>query len=131
MASIFTQIIAGDIPGFIIWEDEHAVLLLTIAPLMEGHVLLVPREEIDHWDDLPAELAAHLMTVSQKVAKVLKQTYQPQRVGLVLAGLEVPHTHVHLMPVNSLEDFDFNNAKMQEPERLAPVAEKLRPLMNF
>lgn len=131
MASIFTQIIAGDMPGFIVWEDEHAVALLTIAPLVEGHLLLIPREEIDHWDDLPAELAAHLMTVSQKIAKVLKQVYTPERVGLVIAGLEVPHTHLHLLPVNSLGDFDFTQAKVQDADALAPVAEKLRPLMTF
>ncbi|MBU0539237.1 MAG: HIT family protein, partial [Gammaproteobacteria bacterium] len=69
MSSIFTKIIQGELPGHFVWEDEHAVAILTIEPIQEGHLMLIPRLEIDHWDDLPAELASHLMAVSQMLAK--------------------------------------------------------------
>lgn len=126
MASVFTQIIEGDLPGHFIWKDDLAVAILTIAPVKEGHVLVIPRAEIDHWDDLPDDLNAHLMAVSKKIAKALKAVYQPVRVGLVIAGLEVPHTHLHLLPVDAMSDFDFNKAQMLDPATLSPVAEKLR-----
>lgn len=126
MASIFTQIIEGDLPGHFIWKDDLAVAILTIAPIKEGHVLVIPRAEIDHWDDLPDEINAHLMAVSKKVTKAIKAVYDPLRVGLVIAGLEVPHTHLHLLPVDALSDFDFSKANMVDPASLAPVADKLK-----
>lgn len=126
MASVFSKIIAGELPGHFIWEDEQCVVILTIQPLKPGHVLVVPREEIDHWDDLPAELAGHLMHVSQKMAKALKEAFPSLRVGLVIAGLEVPHTHIHVFPVDSIGDFDFTQAKPAFAEELEEVASKLR-----
>lgn len=126
MASIFTQIIEGDLPGHFIWKDDLAVAILTIAPIKEGHVLIIPRAEIDHWDDLPDEINAHLMAVSKKVTKAIKAVYDPLRVGLVIAGLEVPHTHLHLLPVDALSDFDFSKANMVDPASLSPVADKLK-----
>lgn len=126
MASIFTQIINGDLPGHFIWRDDQAVAIMTISPIKPGHCLVIPLEEINHWDDVPAELSAHLMHVAQKVAKGLKAAYQPKRVGVMVAGLEVPHTHIHLVPVDALEDLDFAKQAPAAAEELAAEAEKVR-----
>lgn len=107
MASLFTKIIAGELPGRFVWKDEHAVAFLTIHPIRPGHTLVVPRAEIDHWLDLPAELAAHLTGVAQAIGKGLYQVYRPTKVGLMIAGLEVPHVHLHCVPIDELGDLDF------------------------
>ncbi|SDK26935.1 HIT family protein [Microbulbifer yueqingensis] len=126
MASIFTQIINGDLPGHFVWRDERAVAIMTISPIKPGHCLVIPVEEINHWDDVPGDLSAHLMHVAQKVAKGIKAVYQPRRVGVMVAGLEVPHTHIHLVPVDSLDDFDFSKQKPAAAEELAAEADKVR-----
>ena len=126
MASIFTQIINGKLPGHFIWRDERAVAFMTIAPIKSGHCLVVPVEEIDHWDDVPEELAAHLMHVAQRVAKGLKSVYQPKRVGILVAGLEVPHTHLHLLPIDAIGELDFSLQRPAEAEELAAEAKKIR-----
>lgn len=126
MASVFTKIIARELPGHFVWEDDVCVVILTIQPLKPGHVLVIPRAEIDHWDDLPADTAAHLMHVSQKMAKALKTAFPSLRVGMVIAGLEVPHTHIHVFPVDAISDFDFTQAKPAFAEELQEVADKLR-----
>lgn len=126
MSSIFTKIIQGELPGHKVWEDDHAVAILTIEPIQEGHLLLIPRLEIDHWDDLPAELAAHLMSVSQMLAKALKKAFSCRRVSMMIIGLEVPHTHIHLTPINDMADANITNAKRAEGDSLAIAAEKIR-----
>jgi len=126
MASVFTQILNGDLPGHFVYEDEQAVAIMTIQPVKDGHVLIIPREEIDHFDDLPAELAAHLMHISQKVTKAIKQAFPCTRVGLIIAGLEVPHTHIHLIPINQLEDMSFANLSFADSDDLAKAAEKIK-----
>ncbi|WP_160153918.1 HIT family protein [Microbulbifer sp. ALW1] len=126
MASIFTQIMNGDLPGHFVWRDERVVAFMTIAPIKPGHCLVVPVEEINHWDDVPADTSAHLMAVASKVAKAQKQVYQPKRVGVMVAGIEVPHTHYHLVPINEIADLDFSLQKPAEPAVLAAEAAKLR-----
>lgn len=126
MASIFTQIINGDLPGHFVWRDDVAVAIMTIAPIKPGHCLVIPVEEINHWDDVPADVSAHLMGVASKVAKAQKQVYSPKRVGVMVAGIEVPHTHYHLVPINEIADLDFALQKQAEPEDLAAEAAKLR-----
>lgn len=126
MPSVFTKIIAGEIPGHFIWEDDICVVILTIQPIKEGHMLVIPRDQIDHWDDLPEATAAHLMHVSQKMAKALKVAFPSLRVGLVIAGLEVPHTHIHVFPVDSISDFNFTNAQPAFAEQLADAAAKIK-----
>lgn len=126
MASVFTMIINGDIPGHFVWKDEHCVAILTIQPFNDGHAMVIPREEINHWDDLPEELARHLMTVSQRVAKGCKKAFPCERVGVVIAGFEVPHTHIHVVPVNGLGELSFANARDESQEKLAENASKLR-----
>ena len=126
MASIFTQIINGDLPGHFVWRDDVAVAIMTIAPIKAGHCLVIPVEEINHWDDVPADVSAHLMDVASKVAKAQKKVYAPKRVGVMVAGIEVPHTHYHLVPINEIADLDFALQKQAEPEDLAAEATKLR-----
>lgn len=129
MSSIFTRIMAGELPGQFIHEDEHCVVILTIQPIHAGHMLVIPRLEIDHWDDLPEDVAGHLMKVAQRMARALKRAFPSRRVGLVIAGLEVPHTHVHVFPVNEISDFDFTAAKPAFAEDLAKAAEALRAVL--
>lgn len=126
MPSIFTRIIDGELPGHFVWKDAVAVAFLTIQPIRDGHVLVIPRAEIDHWDALPEDIAAHLMTVSQRIARALKAVYRPTRVGLMIAGLEVPHTHLHVMPIDELGDLSFARARGATPEILAENARLIR-----
>lgn len=115
MSSVFTKIIEGDLPGRFVWRDEQCVGFLSIQPLAQGHVLVVPRQEVEAWVDLPADLAAHLMTVSQAIGKAIDAAFKPKRVGLMIQGFEVPHTHLHVWPTNSIEEFDFANVD-QDPD---------------
>jgi len=127
VASIFTRIIRGELPGRFVWKDEHAVAFLTINPLRPGHTLVVPRLEIDHWIDLSPELAQHLMRVAQQVGQAIQLGFLPTRVGLMIAGLEVPHVHLHLVPVHDLRDFDFSRAdKNPLPEAMDAAARTIR-----
>lgn len=129
MASVFTMIMEGKIPGNFVWKDDKAVAFLTIQPIRQGHVLVVPREEIDQWSDLPVDLAAHLMQVSHKIANGLKVAYPATRVGLMIAGLEVPHTHIHLVPMDSMDDLSFAFAKNADGAVLKQTAEKIRAVL--
>ena len=91
--------------------------------------MVIPRQEVDHWDDLPPALAAHLFQVSQKLAKAIKQAFPAKRVGMIIAGLEVPHTHIHLFPMDQMAEMDFSRAKDASAEHLATVAQQLRDAM--
>lgn len=108
MASLFTRIISGELPGRFVYQDADVVAFLTIAPIKAGHTLVVPREEINHWIDMPEELAAKVMNVSQKVGKAIQKAFNPTRVGVMVAGLEVPHVHYHLVPIDAIKDLDFS-----------------------
>lgn len=129
MASVFTQIIAGDIPGHFVWQDDIAVAIMTIGPLKPGHVLVIPRAEIDHWYDLDAETMAHLSVVSQKIARALQKAYPAERIAMIIAGLEVPHTHLHLVPMNEMEELDFDRAGQGDHAELAAQAERIRSFL--
>ena len=110
MPSIFSRIIAGEIPGTFVWKDPEAVAFMSIAPMMPGHTLVVPREEIDHWIDLEPALAAHLFTVAQKIGRAQDLEWKPRRVGMLIVGEEVPHTHLHVVPINHPEELTFAHA---------------------
>src|SRR5688572_21735244 len=131
MATIFTRIISGELPGRFVWRDDRCVAFLSINPLRPGHVLVVPRVEVEHWIDLdPGELE-HLMQVAQKIGSALQQAYQPEKVGLMLAGLEVPHVHVHLVPITGLNDLDFANAEQSpDPAALDEAADTVRAALR-
>ena len=127
MASLFSRIIAGDLPGRFVWRDDRCVAFLTIAPLAPGHVLVVPVEEIDHWIDLPPDLLAHVVEVARQIGQVQQEVFQPSRVGVIIAGEEVPHAHVHLIPFTGIEQLDFANAQADpDPAVLDEAAERLR-----
>ena len=113
MASIFSKIIAGDLPARFVWKDDSCVAFLSIRPLRPGHVLVVPREEIDHWIDLDVSLLAHLAETAQAIGKAQMTGFKPVRIGVMLAGLEVPHTHIHVVPIRGVHDLDFGN---QDPD---------------
>ncbi|WP_106124585.1 HIT family protein [Pseudosporangium ferrugineum] len=115
MPTIFTKIIEGELPGRIVWSDDRVAAFLTIAPLTAGHTLVVPRAEVDEWTDLEPELAAHLMAVSHRIGGVLKRAFDAPRAGLVIAGFEVPHAHVHVFPAYEMADFDFARVNTSVP----------------
>lgn len=126
MASLFSKILAGELPGHFLWKDELCFSILTIQPIREGHLLVIPNEETDHWDDVPANTAAHLMRVSQHLAKAIKAVTPCKRVGLTVIGLEVPHTHIHLLPIDNMGDMDFAQQQSATAENLAATASKIR-----
>jgi histidine triad (HIT) family protein len=121
VASIFSRIIAGELPARFVWKDDLCVVFLSNRPLRPGHALVVPREEVDHWIDLDTSLLAHLTTVAQSIGTAQMAGFQPVRIGLMLAGLEVPHVHFHVVPIRSVHDLDFGN---QDPSPDAAVMDQ-------
>lgn len=131
MASVFTRIIDGELPGRFVWKDERAVAFLTINPVKPGHTLVVPREEIEHWIDLPPELARHVMDVCHAVGRAIDAAFRPAKVGQAIVGLEVPHVHVHLIPLDSIGDLDFSKADPNpKPADLDAAAEAIRTALR-
>jgi len=127
MATIFTKIIEGDLPGQFVWQDARAVAFMSIAPLKTGHALVVPREEVDHWIDLEPALMQHLTAVAHEVGGAIGRAFRPVKVGMTILGLEVPHTHLHVVPIWSPFDLDFANADHDaRAEDIARAAEKIR-----
>jgi histidine triad (HIT) family protein len=127
MATIFTKIIDGEIPGTFVWRDDRCVAFLSINPLRPGHTLVVPRDEIDHWIDCPDDLRDHLFEVAQAIARAIQAAWNPAKVGLMVAGLEVPHLHIHVSPIWGVHDLDFTNAAMSvRPEELDAAAAAIR-----
>ncbi|MDR2279950.1 HIT family protein [Gordonia sp. PDNC005] len=127
MASVFTHIINGDLPGRFVWKDGQSVGFLTINPVTPGHVLVVPRKEIDHWEQIDTPTFTHLSDVSQKIGRAVKDAFDAPRMGLLIAGLEVPHLHIHVFPAHSLESFDLTQADQDpSPESLDDAAERIR-----
>jgi diadenosine tetraphosphate (Ap4A) HIT family hydrolase len=127
MPTIFTRIIQGELPGTFVWRDERCVAFLSINPMAHGHALVVPIEEVDHWVDAPPELVQHLMTVSHVVGQAQQRAFQPERIGLIVAGYEVPHLHVHVIPTNSMSQLSFANAAASvDPAELAAAADAIR-----
>jgi histidine triad (HIT) family protein len=131
VASIFTKIIKRELPGRFVWRDERAVAFLTIQPLKPGHTLVVPIEEVDHWLDLEPGLARHLMDVSQLVGQAIDRAFKPAKVGLIIAGLEVSHVHLHVTPIHELQDLNFANADLNpDPSEMDAAAEKIRAALR-
>ena len=131
MPTIFTRIIDGEIPGRFLWRDDRAVAFLDVRPLSPGHALVVPTAEIDLWTDLEPDTAAHLMAVAHAVGNAQMSVFAPARVGLMIAGFEVPHVHVHVMPVQSMQQFDFSRADTSpDPAALDAHADALRDALR-
>lgn len=110
MATIFTRIIDGDIPGTFVHRDETCVVFMSINPLAPGHALVVPRAEVDHWIDLPADTAAHLFAVARRVGLAQAAAFPCEKIGVIIAGYEVAHTHIHVIPTNDMSQLSFANA---------------------
>lgn len=110
MSTIFTKIIDGDIPGTFVHRDEQCVAFMSINPMAAGHTLVVPIEEIDHWIDASPTLAAHLFEVSRRIGSALADAFECEKVGMIIAGYEVPHAHIHLVPTNDMSELNFANA---------------------
>jgi histidine triad (HIT) family protein len=131
MASVFSRIIAGELPARFVWKDHQCVAFLSIHPLRPGHTLVVPREEIDHWLDLPPPLLTHLTLVAQKIGRGLQLAFRPTKVGLMLAGLEVPHVHFHVVPIDTVHDLDFARQNLHpRPEELDASAQAIRTALR-
>jgi histidine triad (HIT) family protein len=129
--SIFTRIMDGELPARFVWQDERCVAFLSIAPIMPGHTLVVPRQEVAHWIDLDAETWAHVSGVAQRIGTGIEQVWKPEKVGLMLAGLEVPHVHLHVLPVWSVDDLSFAKADADAPpEDLDANAERIREALR-
>lgn len=127
MPTIFTRIIDGEIPGTFVWEDDLCVAFMSINPLRAGHTLVVSREEIDHWIDCPDHLRDHLFSVAQMVGRAQQEAFAPTKVGLMIAGLEVPHLHIHVVPIDGVHDLDFANAASEvDRQELEEAAEAIR-----
>lgn len=126
MGSIFSKIISREIPGYIVAEDEQYIAFLDINPLVHGHVLVVPKAEVDYIFDMEDELLGGLMIFAKKVAVALKKSISCKRIGVAVIGLEVPHTHVHLVPMNNMGDINFTQPKLSpSKEELTAMQQKV------
>ena len=127
MASIFSKIIAREIPAHILLEDDHFIAFLDVMPLVPGHVLVVPKKEVDYIFDLQDEDLGPMILFAKRVAKALRKAVPCRRIGISVIGLEVPHAHVHLVPMNSADDVNFTRPKLKpSPDELAQMAERIR-----
>ena len=131
MATIFTRIIDGEIPGTFVWRDEHCVAFLSINPMAHGHTLVVPIEEVDHWVDATPDLAAHLFEVTRAIARAQQAAFSPVRVGVIIAGYEVPHAHIHVVPTDTMDQLAFANAATSvERDELDAAAASIRSALR-
>jgi histidine triad (HIT) family protein len=127
MPSVFSRIIAGELPGRFVWKDDDVVAFLSIAPMVPGHTLVVPRAEVDHWIDLDPELCARVFGVAQWIGRAQREEWRPMRVGVMILGEEVPHTHVHVVPVNRVEELSFAHVDHSpDPAALDDAAQRIR-----
>ena len=127
MPTTFSRIIAGELPARFVWKDASCVAFLSIRPLRPGHTLVVPRVETDHWLDLDAGLLAHLAETAQVIGKAQMAGFKPARIGLMLAGLEVPHCHFHVVPIRGVHDLDFGNQDPNpDPAAMDEAAQTIR-----
>ena len=131
MTTLFTRIIRNEIPGRFVWREADVVAFLTINPITPGHVLVVPVAEVDHWLDLDPAAAARCMEVAQAIGRAQMRAFSPSRIGLIIAGLEVPHTHLHVIPIDSEADLSFSKADPDpDPRALDDAADRLRQALR-
>ena len=133
MSTVFSKIIAGDIPGRIVYQDDTVAAFLTIEPVAYGHTLVVPVEEIDKWTDIPADLWAHMNEVAQKISKVIVEKFDAERAGYLIAGFEVPHAHIHVFPANDMSGYSLSTAMRHDEtdaEKMDAAAETIREALK-
>ncbi|MEI8083975.1 MAG: HIT family protein [Actinomycetes bacterium] len=127
MASVFTMIINGDLPGRFVYQDDDVVAFLTIEPMTQGHTLVVPRAEVDHWQDVEPALFDTVMSVARRIGRAVCTAFDAQRAGMIIAGLEVPHLHVHVFPAYNLTDFGFAHVdRNPSPESLDEAQARIK-----
>ncbi len=125
-SSVFTKMLKGEIPREIIYQDDVCFVIPTIAPHTEGHIMVVPKQEVANWEDLDEDTYRHCMDVVYIFGKVLKKAYNSPKIGVEIVGFEVPHVHIHIIPFYVIDDMNSTSAKQVEFEDLKPVAEKIR-----
>ena len=131
MATVFTMVINGELPGRFVWKDDICVAFLTISPLTPGHTLVVPRAEVDKWTDLDDATWTHVSRVARYVGRAIEEAFQAPRIGVVIAGYEVPHAHVHVFAAESMADFDFSDADpAPDPHDLDEAAHMIRAALT-
>ena len=127
MGTIFTRIIDGELPGTFVWRDDSAVAFMSVNPLARGHALVVPVAEVDHWIDLDPGLATHLFDLARRIGIAQAAAFGCERVGLIVAGYEVPHAHLHVVPTDSMRQLSFENAATGfDPDDLEAAAQAIR-----
>ena len=132
MTTIFTRIIDGEIPGTFVWRDDRCVAFMSINPMAHGHVLVVPIDEIDHWIDAPADLTAHLFEVTRRIGVAQQAAFGCERVGVIIAGYEVPHMHIHVIPTDDMGQLNFANAAAHvDPADLEAAAAAIRAQLRL
>lgn len=129
-ASIFTKIVNGEIPAYKIAEDDRYLAFLDVFPTAKGHTLVIPKQQIDYIFDLDDELYLGLMAFAKNVAAAVEKAVPCKRIGVAVVGIEVPHAHVHLIPLNSMQDMNFANKKQFSKEEFEEVADKIREAYN-
>jgi histidine triad (HIT) family protein len=127
--SLFSRIVAREIPAHIVHEDSEFLAFLDVRPIREGHTLVIPKTEIDDVFELPDSLLSGLLVFAKPVAHAIQQVTQAKRVGIAVVGLEIPHAHVHLVPIDAIPDLDFRRARPAEDEELAAMAERIRAVV--
>jgi histidine triad (HIT) family protein len=127
VATIFTRIIEGELPARFVWKDDACAVFLSISPLRPGHALVVPRQEVDHWIDLDADLLVHLFETAQAIGKAQMAGFKPARIGVAIAGMEVPHCHIHVVPIEKVQDLNFANQDPKpDPKMMDDAAATIR-----
>lgn len=131
MASVFTKIINGELPGRFVYKDDKVVAFLSIDPIKMGHTLVVPREEVDKWTDLPEDTWLHVARVSQIIGKAVCKAWDAPRAGEIIVGFDVPHTHIHIFPAWSKADYDLSKVQHNVPDdQMDAAAQKIRDALT-
>jgi len=133
MSTVFSKIIAGEIPGRIVYQDDTVAAFLTIEPVAYGHTLVVPVEEIDKWTDIPAELWSHMNEVAQMIGRVIVEKFNAERAGYLIAGFEVPHAHIHVFPANDMSGYTLSTAMRHDEtdaEKMDAAADTIREALR-
>ena len=126
MSSLFTRIRQGELPGHLLWNDGTCFAILTIKPIREGHLLVIPNQEVDHWDDMDVALTQHVFTVSRLLSRTMRSLFPCEKVGMMIAGLEVRHAHIHLVPIKAISDLNFSLAEERDEEAQRLTAARIR-----
>jgi histidine triad (HIT) family protein len=130
MSSLFTKIRQGEIPGHILWDDGLCFAILTIKPIREGHLLVIPHAEVDHWDEMDAALSTHAFGVARLLSRTLRALFPCEKVGMMIAGLEVRHAHIHLTPIVAISDLNFAMAQERDDTAQRLTAQKIRQALR-